>query len=456
MKTIIILFFILPAVVCTAQQKIFTEEEFIAVIKKYHPVAKQAALDVRIAEAEVTASRGAFDPVFKRADARKDFDGITYYDQSQTEIKIPTWYGIDLYAGKENVTGSRINPEETKGTLSYLGISLPLVQNLLMDKRRAALQGAKVFRDLSEVQRRIVLNDLLREALKTYWDWWEGVHINQLMQSALANAEKRFVMVKTAYQLGDRPAIDTLEAFTQIQSFWIKQNEAFTELLKAQLKLSAFLWTDNDLQYDLPVDVAPQEWQYGEAIALDAVLASAAIHPELTQYGFKLESLRIDKRAKFQSLLPEVALKYQQIGYEFSKAVKAAPFQNDYRFGVSISAPLRLSEGRGEYRKAKLKIDQAKLEQTAKQVQVYNKIKQHYTEWQQTGTQVALQTGMITNVIVLQKGEETRFFNGESSLFLINARELRTIEAQQKGIEIRSKNRKALIELKWSTGLFGN
>jgi len=48
----------------------------------------------------------------------------------------------------------------------------------------------------------------------------------------------------------------------------------------------------------------------------------------------------------------------------------------------------------------------------------------------------------------------SRFFNGESSLFLINARELKTIETKQKLIELKSKNRKALVSLKWSAGLF--
>lgn len=456
MKVIIFIFLIFSTVVCKGQKKFFTEEEFIAAIKKYHPVAKQAALDVRIAEAQVTSGRGVFDPVFSTDNARKELDGINYYYQRQTEIKIPTWYGIDLYAGNENITGSRINPEETKGSLTYVGFSLPLLQNLMMDKRRAALKQAKIFRDLSEVQRRIFVNDLLLEAIKAYWDWWEQYHINQLMLSSLQNAEKRFAMVKTAYQLGDRPAIDTLEAFTQIQSFIIKQNETFTALMKANLQLSTFLWTENELQYDLPTDVVPEEWSMDKSLSLDGLLKAASLNPELTQYQFKLNAQEIDKRLKFQLLLPQVNLKYNQIGYDFLKTVNAAWFQNNYRFGVSFSMPLRLSEGRGEYRRAKLKIEQTRLEQVNKQVQIYNKVKAYYTEWQQTAVQLSMQNSLVTNITALQRGEETRFFNGESSLFLINARELKTIETTQKLIELKSKNSKALISLKWSAGLFSN
>jgi hypothetical protein len=124
-------------------------------------VAKQAALGVRIADAYVTASRGAFDPVIALNNSRKDYDGITYYDQQWTELKIPTWYGIDVFAGSETVSGSRINPEETKGRINYLGVAVPLLQNVIIDKRRAALQQAKIFSEQSEVIRRAMLNDLL-------------------------------------------------------------------------------------------------------------------------------------------------------------------------------------------------------------------------------------------------------------------------------------------------------
>lgn len=456
MKNIIISICFLAALTGKAQQKVFTEEELIKVVRSYHPVAKQAVLDVRIAEAEVTSARSGFDPVFSIDNGKKRFDGTTYYDQRQMEVKIPTWYGIDLYAGKENVAGSRINPEETKGTLSYVGFSVPLLQNLVMDKRRAALRQANIFRDLSEVQQKIVLNDLLQEAVKTYWKWWQYDNVNRLMEAALSNAEKRFVMVKAAYQLGDRPAIDTLEALTQIQSFLIKQNEAATELIKSRLQLSAFLWTGNEQQYDLPADVIPQNWSNENTTALEAFLYAAGKHPELMQYGFKLGALKIDRRLKFQYLLPEVKLKYNQIGYDLSKTVNNPWFDNNYRSGISLSIPLRLSEGRGEYRKATLKLDKTLLEQTNKQVQVSNKIRQYYTEWQQTSAQASLQNGLVANVVALQTGEETRFANGESMLFMINTRELRTIEAQQKLIEIQSKNRNALTDLKWSAGLFGN
>jgi outer membrane protein TolC len=455
MKRIFIVIFLTYIKVCAGQRRQFTEEEFISVVQKYHPVAMQATINIKIAEADVTANRSPFDPVLKMDKAAKEWDGVMYYNEKKAEIIIPTWYGIDLYTGKEDITGMRINPEETKGTLNYIGFSVPVVKNLLIDKRRAALRQAKIFKDASEVERRMIINDLLQEALHSYWNWWEQYHIYQLMQSSLSNAEKRLLMVKTAFQLGDRPAIDTLEAFTQVQSFSIKLNESFTALAKARLQLSAFLWTNKQLQYDLPAGVIPQTATENEGHSLNNLLQSARAHPELTQYTFKLKALSIDKKLKFQSFLPQVNLKYNQTGYNFSKTVNAPWFENNYRFGISLSMPLRLSEGRGEYQKARLKIDKTQLEQVNKEVLIYTKVKQYHTEWEQTKAQLLMQKNLVTNVEILKRGEETRFANGEGSLFLINTRELRGIEAQQKLIGLSAKNQKALVTLKWAAGLLG-
>ena len=88
-----------------------------------------------------------------------------------------------------------------------------------------------------------------------------------------------------------------------------------------------------------------------------------------------------------------------------------------------------------------------------KQVQLVTKVKQYYTEWQQTETQLHLQGRLLANTTALQKGEETRFINGESSLFLLNAREQKTIEEEKKLVELKAKAQKLSVSVKWAAGL---
>jgi outer membrane protein TolC len=178
------------------------------------------------------------------------------------------------------------------------------------------------------------------------------------------------------------------------------------------------------------------------------------LHPELQQYRFKLEALQVEKRLKFQSLLPSVYLKYNQLNksHDLSKSFNTPWLENNYRYGLSVSVPLRLSEGRGEYRKAKLKIEQTELQQLNKQVSLQTKLRQYYNEWKQLREQINLQQRAIQSYAALQRGEEIKFTNGESSLFLVNSRELKTLEAQQKLIELQSKEQKAVASTLWAAG----
>lgn len=458
MKLICMLVLSLHVCITQAQKKIFNEVSLVAVIQKYHPVAAQAALDTAIASANLLSARGAFDPLLSSEYNRKLFDGTLYYDQTLTHLRIPVWYGLDLYAGTEAIDGFRINPEETSGPITYLGLSVPALKNLLMDKRRATLKQAKLFRYQAGAERVNVLNDLLHEGLIAYWNWWEQYQVYRLIQLSLSNAENRFGMVKTAYTLGERPAIDTIEALTQVQQFEIRRSEAFLQLVKARLELSVFLWTETGQPYELPEDIAPQVMENNEAISLDDCLSLLSRHPQIRQYNFKIQSLQIEKRLRFQSMLPEINLKYNHIvkGYDFLNALKASSFQNNYRYGVSFSLPLRLSEGRGEVAKVKFQIEQTRLASADKQWQIEIKIRQYYALWQQTGMQVAQQSILLRNVLALQKGEEVRLQNGESSLFLINAREAKALEAQEKLIALQSKSRKSIISLKWAAALLFN
>ncbi len=83
MKQIITLIFVIYANAGTGQKKQFTEEEFIAVVKNYHPVAMQATIDIKIAEADITTNRSPFDPVLKMENVSKEWDGVTYYNEKK-------------------------------------------------------------------------------------------------------------------------------------------------------------------------------------------------------------------------------------------------------------------------------------------------------------------------------------------------------------------------------------
>jgi len=444
-----------------SQQKanILTPEIFIDQVKAFHPVAKQANLIVSLAEAELLATRGAFfDPTFNFDASRKTFDGKNYYFYNNPEIKVPTIIGVDVKAGLENNGGNNIFNETTTGQSSYLGVEMPLARGLLMDKRRAALQQAKLYRTQSEQERLIVINNLLLDAYNAYWQWAGGYQLYSIYSKFLSISQDRLRLVKLAYNNGDRAEIDTIEALTQVQSFAVMQQEAKMRLINAGLELSNFLWLQNDTAYQLPATTIPDTAQFIQLKPTESVesyvMLSAAQNPMLKTYDFKLQALEVERRLKFQSFLPYVNVKANMLnkGYNVVKGVDVAFLENNYKWGLDIKMPLFLREGRGDYRKAKLKIEQTNYELSNKRWETENKIRFYYTEINQLQQQIITMQNAYFNYQKLLKAEDLRFKNGESSLFILNTRENKVIESMQKIIELRIKYFKANYSLQWATG----
>ncbi|MEY4904358.1 MAG: hypothetical protein RLZZ292_2173, partial [Bacteroidota bacterium] len=395
--------------------------------------------------------------------AKKTVNGVDYYDYTSPELKIPTWYGIDVYAGLENLSGNRFDPSETNGQTSYFGVNIPLVKNLVIDKRRAFLRQAKIYKTMSAIEQRATINDLLLDAMEAYWLWVKAYQTFKIVENNVKINEKRLNFVKMSFINGERPAIDTVEAATQLQTFQLQQNEQYLAFQNAGLQLSAFLWKSNNTPYELPENVVPKsDWEdetrlVNFNVSLPNLLAVAdQNHPDLEIYKYKLDVLAIDKKLKFQELLPKVDFRYNQLGkgYNLLKTATTGPlFENNFQYGLKFEMPLFLSQGRGAYQQAKLKIEETQLSQVQKRQQIEIKVKSYYNEYTTLKAQIVLQTNAYDNYQKLVKAEETRFANGESSLFLINSRENKALEALEKLISLKTKYYKSLYALQWSAGL---
>jgi hypothetical protein len=146
-------------------------EDFFNIVTNHHPIAIQAQIELNYGEAVELSARGSLDPKIQTEIAQKNFKNQEYYNVSNTMLKVPTWFGIDFYTGFEQNRGAKLNPEHFTPTsgLFYAGFSLPIGQGLLIDKRRLAIQKAKLFKDITVEERRLILNELMYEAGKTYF-----------------------------------------------------------------------------------------------------------------------------------------------------------------------------------------------------------------------------------------------------------------------------------------------
>lgn len=460
-QALLFLFGGLGCIGTNAQEKVLSLENTLDIIRKYHPVAKQSVLLVDMADANLQASRGAFDPSFYTRNERKTFDGKNYYNYSNPELKIPTWFGINVKAGLENNQGDKINPEITPNRSTYVGVSFPVLKGLLLDQRRAVLQQSKLMVQKSKQEQLLMINDLLFDAADVYWNWVSAYQVYNVLTSAVQFNEKRFGFVKLAYQSGDRAAIDTTEALSQLQAIQTIQSQAWAELQKQRLYLSNFMWNEAGDPYEILPEVSPDpSWNLVEIGVypmpdLDqSISVASTAHPKLIALGFKQKVLEVDKRLRLQGLLPTLDLKYNFLneGYTTSKLFAQPLMENNYRFGIQFGLPLFQREARGEYRAAKIKLADLDYTQQQTQLQIVNKVKSTYNELLATQSQVLLYQSNVQNLQKLLKAEETKFEIGESSMFLVNTRETKLLESQQKLAELKAKFFTKILAIQWATG----
>lgn len=430
--------------------------EFISVVKNYHPLALKYQLQNKIAQSEITKARGNFDPVLAGKLGEKNIDGTTYYQQKNIELGIPTWYGIDLTAGYHHLDGEKLNSSETKGGLYQMGITVPLAKNLLYDKRRATLDQAKFALKMTEAEQTVLTNDLLLDAENTYWEWVQDYELYSLQTKTVAINKERLRLIKKAFEYGERAAIDTVEAMSQLQSFELQQKEAYLKFIKSTQQLQLFLWKDHQELYEIsqviyPSDRLSDHTAYSDFEFLLQELRTKEInnHQSVLYYTQKANILESERKLKWQSFLPKLDFTYNFFNKENYRADYLPLFDNNFQYGLKLEIPVFQREARANYQMAKIKLEQNQLDTKLKVRELHTKMETYKNEIGNYHTQIGLSRSNLINYQKLLSAEETRYSNGESSLFLINSRENKVIDAQEKLIGIRTKFLKSFNKLKW-------
>lgn len=452
-KAITTVLFLMCIIFSNAQSKVLTLQEFINKVKQNHPIAKQANLLIEKAKAEILIAKGEFDPTINLEASSKTLDDKNYYYYTNPELKVPLPIG-NIKAGVENNGGDRMSSELTPGKSSYFGVEIPLAKGLIIDKRRAALQQAKIYQKQSEQEKLIVLNNLLFDAYLSYVQWFTVYNQYNVYNNFVNISSNRLRLVKIAVANGDRSPMDTLEAFIQLQNFQMQLADAGLKLINARLDVSNYLWNEKDSAVNVDENTNPQQIDINDVLNIDNTVNTALLQsPLIKYYNFKIDGLNVERKLKKQNLLPYINAKANLLNKDYAvfNGLNAAAFQNNNKLGIDFKFPLFLREGRGELQKTNIKLRDANLELVNKKQQITTKVLSYYNEYIQIKNQLQLAQTLQNNYNTLYRNEVLKFNNGESSLFVVNSRESKLLEAQQKIIELQYKLQKAKYAIEWAS-----
>lgn len=420
-------------------------QEYIGFVKQFHPLAKQANIVLKEGEAKLLKARGAFDPKIEIDYDRKKFKNTEYFDKMDAVFKIPTWFGVELKGKFEQNTGEFLNTEGflPGDGLYSAGLSFNIAEGLLINDRMAQLKQGRIYRDLAVNERDLLLNQLLFEASVAYFNWLMSYQEVTIFANSYENAIIRLDAVKKNIVAGDKPAIDSTEAKLTVQNRLLGLQQAQLDFTKNALKLSNYLWLENDIPLELQPDVVPEVLNdeiLSQIFQIEGVALSnfdLENHPKLKMLANKVDILTIEKRLKANNLLPRVGVEYNFYS-ETPNNINTFNTAN-YFAGVNLYFPLFLRKERGELNLAKLQLQDMQLELVGTQVNLTNKIREAFAEITSYQDQNSLVGDLVGNYQKMLQAEERKFQVGESSLFLVNARENSFIESQMKQNELQNK-----------------
>jgi len=433
-----------------------------------HPIVRQADLYRDQASAQLLRAKGGFDPKAYAEHFGKNFNGKTYFQYTEAGLKIPTWAGLEFKGAYNLASGNYLNSENQlpeNGQASF-GFVWTLGQGLLFDERRAGLQFARAGLEMGDAERLAARNDLMLDAAKAYWTWNFADNAVGIITDALRQAEIRHEGLRQSFQQGERSAFDTLETFIQVQNRQVELQFAQVDAQNAALALTGFLWNP-DNQVFVPENLLPAPAllmsDIGTGVATDAESirqTARTRHPELRLYQIKLRQLETERRLKNEKRKPILDVSYNLLGnnWQFFPTASVegpAMLANDVKWGVDFSYPLLNRKARGDWQLTQLKIVQTELELQQKRQTVEIKVRQYANDLANLRAQAILFRDMTANYRRLLDGENEKFSIGESSIFLVNTREQRWLDAQLKYLKLFSELRKAEAGLQWAAGILG-
>ncbi len=465
-----IFFFLLISVSAFGQTidstQVFSLEKYLTWVRVYHPVMQQANLLENKADASLLEARGMFDPKWFGDYEDKSFDQKNYFRIGEAGLKIPTWWGVDVKMAYLWSNGDFLNPEGKlpKNGQAIIGVEIPLLQGLVFDQRRAQVQQARLLQDGNEATRRTIVNELLLNAIETYWKWAYQNQILQVYENSLNLAQDRFELVKSSFEQGDKPAIDTLESLIQIQNRELQYSQAQVDFRNATLKLSNFLWFEDLTPLEVSENLRPEnlhaDWNFLEEKPNPDFLKNIAdSHPELQSILIKQQQLQIKERLKREQFKPNLRFNYNFLGNGFdwtdnnsNEAVINNLVTENYKWGLKFSYPLLLRKERGGLELVRIEQLENQYKLGEKQLKISNKIIATFQQLETTFGQINTLESMVGNYEILLEAEFEKFRIGESSIFLLNSREQKLIDAQMKLNKLQTEFQKLKWKLRGAKG----
>lgn len=316
----------------------------------------QAALYLRnIAQGETIAAQGAFDLKLKGS-SENGPNG--YYQTYRQNIGVaqPLYGGGEVFAGYRIGRGDfqpwYLERQTNDGGEFKAGIGVPLLQNVDIDPRRAALWQAQYGRYLAEPDIQAQLIDFVRAASYAYWEWVAAGENYRIAEYVLNLAVDRTGRIEDQVTAGliDPPELtDNLRLVAERRA---KLAEATRKLDQCAVKLSLYR-RDAQGRPQVPSRELLPKFPPPPPLSSNSLEGEIAValeqRPELKALDWQRRQLEVEYAQADNQTLPNldaVVAGSQDVGEPTSK--KRDKSQFELEAGLFLDVPIQRRKARGK------------------------------------------------------------------------------------------------------------
>ena len=443
-------------VACYAQGTVtvaMNEARFLKQVYEFAPSVLNSGLQVSIQNQEWLAAKAAFEPKLGGTYDAKNYADKSYFSKLDAGVKVKTPLGIKVAGGYTQNEGVFLNPEGTVPVqgLAYAGIEIPLGAGLFTDEDRTYVKQQRFQNNAAEFINQLEINDHLLASGVAYWNWYESILQLQLSQEAIEQANNRWQYVALQNKIGEAADIDTLEAYINYQNRQAFLLESMVKWEKYRNYILNFVWQP-ELQQSTVAPVVDAEYKVPFPDTLQQAQMTRS-HPyvQLLEMDSSVNQTNLMLAKEYYKPQVDLAFKLQEDGGSLGN-FNYNPAQYNY-VGLNVYMPIFLRKQRAKAEQAVLKgevISNKKKEAIVKLTNAQRAFYQNTTNLKQSLDLLAVTNENYKRML---DAEQDKFNAGESSLFIINSRELKWIESREKYIKTYSEYRKSILDYYHALGV---
>lgn len=434
----------------SGQSKDLSYNQFINIIKEQNPHYQTSKNLSSIGAHVQKSAQGNYDPVIQSKIENKFFSGKNYYINQNTEIKQALYTSQYLKIGYEYGQGIyNGNDKNTPITgLPYVGIEADILQGLLFDKRRAEIIKSNHYKTFYEKEGENQMNEVLLLASNAYFDYLCTQKINTLLKQFLNISLQRFLAIKELAAAGEKPSMDTVEAAIFYQTRELEWLYNLQELNKKSNDIQQWLNEPFDTLSTVKEEIKSyfQSAQNQKQIPTDLNL-----HPQIGSYLAKQKITETELRLKKELIKPKLSVSYNFLSHSHPD-IPINFSTSNYKWSANFSFPLFFRQSYHQYKISQLEVSNIQFEKQNKYNQLNSKQNATLSNIQLLEEQIRITEKSTELNKILVQAEKLKFDAGESSLFLLNARETKWLETEIKLAEYYFKYLQLHLQLTYLNG----